>query len=484
MWFLSSPQVPFPAVTICNLQPISSSTTQGQTEYTSKIDDYYHQLERTLEHLRRKGDSSGSEKELKALMSPFGYFQNADPTIIKKTGHPEHILVPYCNWGTSDPHHVTWTPCENVSLVLDPHFYNCYTHGTSHEMNIHPGHWGKLTIIAYLDDFLNTRMETHQEFHPDSTTANSQGARLIIHVPGTLPQPSLEGFNVSPGLSLSLNVKAAEYQRLGEPYSECRDGGRISVKNQQGSFYNYSAKSCADTCLQQSIYEECGCVDAHLPRQYDLDKPDVQFCGVINNRTKPTEVARKLRCARSTYRQSEICNNQCFPSCHEYQYQVTTSQARWPHEASHISFYNAFIRGKSFQEKFAGYQEIMPKMTDGKEAEAYDELKQIDLIHRNYLQINIYMDNSELKRIEETEVFEPINLMANVGGMLNLWIGITFITIFEVAECLFLLLRTWSQKSQKTPEERYPSPHNGGLRKEIFPDSAKQGLNQPEPANV
>ncbi|CAB4037868.1 degenerin deg-1-like, partial [Paramuricea clavata] len=55
------------------------------------------------------------------------------------------------------------------------------------------------------------------------------------------------------------------------------------------------------------------------------------------------------------------------------------------------------------------------------------------------------------QRIEESFVYDEINLLADVGGQLGLWIGVSVITVFELIE-LFALILTRLFKRRRTED--------------------------------
>ena len=58
-----------------------------------------------------------------------------------------------------------------------------------------------------------------QEFnHP---LGGNQGARIVVHPPGSLAIPSVEGFDVPPSYSASIGVTFHKTINLGEPYGKC-----------------------------------------------------------------------------------------------------------------------------------------------------------------------------------------------------------------------------------------------------------------------
>ncbi len=85
-----------------------------------------------------------------------------------------------------------------------------------------------------------------QEFnHPLS---GDQGARVVVHPPGSRPVPSAEGFNVPPGFSGSLGVHFRKTQNLGEPYGKCSREDFRSDPNE-----TYRLLPCLRRCMFDAV---------------------------------------------------------------------------------------------------------------------------------------------------------------------------------------------------------------------------------------
>ena len=69
-----------------------------------------------------------------------------------------------------------------------------------------------------------------------------------------------------------------------------------------------------------------------------------------------------------------------------------------------------------------------------------DVMKQIrntDLIRRNFLQVRIGMKSLLVTKHEDKPTICFETLIGSVGGILNLWIGISFFTLLEILELLY-----------------------------------------------
>ena len=103
----------------------------------------------------------------------------------------------------------------------------------------------------------------------------------------------------------------------------------------------------------------------------------------------------------------------------------------WPHESNHVNFYdnNIWLVVPDY-ERFEIYENITE----------YSELLETDLIRRNFLQINVNMEKPGYTVVTDTQQWTFVSLAGSLGGILNLWIGITFVTFVEVCDLVYQLI--------------------------------------------
>ena len=74
-------------------------------------------------------------------------------------------------------------------------------------------------------------------------------------------------------------------------------------------------------------------------------------------------------------------------------------------------------------------------------------------ISRNYLALEIVSENTGLELYNDTPLIGPVDLLSSVGGHTGLWIGISFLSLMELAEMLYRLIRCQFYKlcTRKSP---------------------------------
>ena len=112
-----------------------------------------------------------------------------------------------------------------------------------------------------------------------------------------------------------------------------------------------------------------------------------------------------------------------------------------PHEVYQLAFYYKNIAWKPYANLFDWYNDTAQLAADNF-TEAFRLLQSNDHISRNFLKVSVVIDD-ELHIVSQKPILEVEGLIGTLGGLLNLWVGVSFITIVEIIDtvikcCLFL----------------------------------------------
>ena len=135
-------------------------------------------------------------------------------------------------------------------------------------------------------------------------------------------------------------------------------------------------------------------------------------------------------------------------------------QVPWPHEIYQLGLYTNYMLPNPPSEEFKLYYGTAVNLSvTGDVLGAWRTLRSTDLIQRNFLQLSVTMDD-----MVTTETDKPAitieGVIGNLGGILNLWIGFTFITIMEFVDFFLTIAmdRFWGAKIQ-AGEKRARKPN-------------------------
>ena len=120
--------------------------------------------------------------------------------------------------------------------------------------------------------------------------------------------------------------------------------------------------------------------------------------------------------------------SKCKHSCSEIKYTKEVSYTKWPLPHQYPSFYRKLIRSKSYASRFAPEGENLTKrgFTD------FSSKK--DLFNENFVKINFEIDEGTYLEFQEIPKYTLSSFLGTLGGVLNLWTGITVVVVVEIIE--------------------------------------------------
>ncbi|XP_078379993.1 epithelial sodium channel subunit alpha-like [Oculina patagonica] len=242
--------------------------------------------------------------------------------------------------------------------------------------------------------------------------SHTAGARVVIHDQGQMPFPDNEGHDVLPSRSTSIAIRKTVVERV-DPFGNgsCISEDDFKDKNIYAKKFNtsYSRQACLNSCLANKQILECGCAEAQFPA-------DAEICDITNSST--------AKCLDSLLRDllsGELnCEANCPTPCSEVLFRTSLSMGEWP----------------SF-----GYEEILEQRVQDREV--YTSEGDFGYyLSENFLQVRIFFEQLNFERVVESVSYQRVNLVADIGGQLGLWIGISVLTCCELFELILLIIRS------------------------------------------
>ncbi|KAK2162126.1 hypothetical protein LSH36_103g02009 [Paralvinella palmiformis] len=428
-------ELPFPSITLCNMQPISQTTTAAfvQNETTKVFRwDNITKFFFSSDELGDYDDGGVLSKELlyNRVRQPTGFFENIDDESML-IGHQPMDFLLSCTFG------LTRCDFDNFTYYQSPDFFNCYTFNggnTSRERLIvkSTGPSAGLSLIMYLEsdngDFLY-----NGTYYTFGNILNAAGVRVVIHPPDTRPSPQDLGFDIPPGFSSSIGVRALRHQRLGSPYGSCRPAKDWELG---GGRYIYSSHSCLKQCQQQHVMDSCACISAELPIPAEASARGLNFCGRFNPDYQQT-FYDNLSCEINVtlaFMSSQTTQKQCgcLPPCEEYEYETKTSYSFWPLDFTQLQFFDIYVNNHPRADELKAYKNLGRFNIT--------EIIYRGLIRKNFVRLNVYLESLVLLEYVEKESYTFSNLWSDIGGTFGLWIGMSILTWCEVIELIMGLI--------------------------------------------
>ncbi|TKR96324.1 hypothetical protein L596_010359 [Steinernema carpocapsae] len=200
-------------------------------------------------------------------------------------------------------------------------------------------------------------------------------------------------FLAKPGTHTTLAITQTKFERLGGKYGEC-----VYDKEEVNSYYfegDYSIDGCFRSCYQDALYKTCGCMDPRFPRPEE----DTPGCD-MSKRQCVFDMSKKSS-NPSTWKE---CS--CPLPCSNMQFTAQWSSA-----------------------------DFTLKQTECSKHKHDNRTYQNCLAVTDHVLISVYMENFLFQTLKEQPKTDFNKFISDLGGLLGILCGITFITFVE-----FLLL--------------------------------------------
>lgn len=245
-----------------------------------------------------------------------------------------------------------------------------------------------------------------------------EGFHVNVHNFSTDPEYvngfSFAGIKIPIGFITHIIANRIFTHKLEKPYSNCiRDFSKfdsfdsfIYDSMQETTNYTYRQKDCIHYCIAKEMMVKCnitGILDRYDKIWNDYWTSENSDCLY---RTYKNSVNKNL---------NEFCANYCPLECISNTFQIATSISNFPNS------YGAFtlIKNKKIIRKFG---------------ENYT-ITQEDL-RKTMIGFEVYYDELKYTKISEVEKVKVVDLIANIGGVLGLFIGVSFLSLVEILELI------------------------------------------------
>ncbi|XP_073819625.1 pickpocket protein 28-like [Musca autumnalis] len=237
--------------------------------------------------------------------------------------------------------------------------------------------------------------------HSDhSCSGGTDGYKIVLHTPSDVPMLSKRFVRISPHKEVVITVKpillttsdgVANYS---PEKRECYMDGERYLR----FFKVYSARNCEMECLTNYTLKECGCVKFSMPRSADMPicAEDKISCYV--------QAEDRMLLEHFGSSDKDPCN--CMPSCTSLDYDVEISQSEFNEEQIFAAF------------------------------------KIKDAVGAKWSRLTVHFKDNEFITSKRSELYGFTDFLANCGGVLGLFMGISILSFIEWL--YHFTLRLWS----------------------------------------
>ncbi|KAL5007620.1 hypothetical protein ScPMuIL_016426 [Solemya velum] len=400
------PLMSFPAVTLCNVNPIRKSKLKDfenvLSNYTGEgylaemynetldlvgglfdedFEDVYSEDQNEKVKLMNKktvDEWYSLQRQLIFNMSKMSWTQR------ESVGHQYDNLIVECT--------VAGKECLDEYMIMFTSTYgNCFTLESPAYKTRASGPLFGISITLNLENF---------EFIDDFR--RGYGARLVIHQPGTMPMPDQEGITLSAGYETTISLNKIRKRRLGSPHGVCEEAKEFKTK------YNmqYTRQICQVVREKMDILDYCSCDmrDVFLLPLYNI--------GRLQNATPCHNDSFLQDCAQRLKNDAILNPYQCDNPCRETVYEQSFSGRQWPTDSYLVCMYSHCSKLISKH----NFSNVDPM---------------------NFAKVIIYYNDLNLQYIEEEPLYETIRFLSDVGGTMGLFIGASALSVCEVIDVVF-----------------------------------------------
>jgi hypothetical protein len=398
----------FPKVTFCN---VNSFTTKEAYDFLNSID-----TDGVFKSMEKKSFYNIGRAYRQILFTTEALLSNKTDDFKKRMGHDLNDILIGCKFNYQE------CTAEDFVWTWNDNFGNCFSFNTG--SNSKPL---KYTDIAGYN--FGLELDLYVNFYEELSYLNSifygRGAIILIDNVTHLVDRVYDGIFVSSGMTTYIALKRESKSMLPKPYSDCViDQGKDTVHDSdlynliKNSPYDYTQKFCFQQCLQKLVIEKCNC---HLSNLESLINANICV------------TSGQVNCAVLTYLSIYGKNNypekNCLPNCplECNSTQITSTTTSFELLGN---VYEKFIKNnKNLSSDF-----LNTSITNG-------------MVKRSVVRVYVYYETLSYMQSDEAPQIDIISLIANIGGNLGLFLGVSLFSVWEIV--ITLLEIYFYRKQQK-----------------------------------
>ncbi|CAF0762726.1 unnamed protein product [Adineta ricciae] len=414
----------FPALTVCNYSPFRYDRFIGPfLNYTN------------MRNLTNTTDTSHFTVEQSHYIQDFLTYKLNQNESLNDLFYSLDSMMMYCNYNGMS--------CEasNFTWFISPNFGLCYTFNALLKTTGQDGL--KYNADNGSSGILQLRFYVHQHQYVPYLS-NGVGMAILVHDNIQLPIIELATMYLSPGKHHRLGYAKKSSIFLPAPYTTCNQnltlGMKVMFNEYHDTDYGYALYPCYLSCIQAYTYQKCGC--GH-PFRWNIRSI------VLPNTDKIINIP--------------LCDlkNPCY---NEATTEIMNTQSIWttfcPDCTQECSYSEFIITSSSLS---APPQFLM------NDIKAFVESSQVPLpvnwsttwtseIQASYVSLEVAYETTRTEVYSQQATIGIVDVISNVGGNTGLWIGISFLSLMELAEMLYRLIRSLYQSSREAKRTAVVQP--------------------------
>ena len=281
-------------------------------------------------------------------------------------------------------------------------------------------------------------------------TTHTKGFLVFVRNHDETVMLNLGGYVAPPGSEVFIKLNAYHFTRLGPPHGTCDN---VMSEFAKHSTHYETVRECIQRQKLDAMVDLCGCIPWYLAeRLYTLDKTDI-LDKYMTHLGKEHALFRKKRSLRSRpYKRSggaESAGQSTKTPLHQTKYsthicgfveqyscEIVVEDAIRKHEVElkpcpePCEYYDWLVESSS--SVFPPSEEYFNRFLKNKVHKPTPP--DFEYAKENMARVHIYYDQVKVEQMEQTKAYEPQNFIAEFGGTVDLFIGFSFFTVFQLIE--------------------------------------------------
>ena len=280
----------------------------------------------------------------------------------------------------------------------------------------------KVSMTFFIDSYTPNMFEYNNAASVSDTT--SAGVVFSTHhhdVITTSSDADIPLQSAPLGMLTIFTMEKELYSRLPEPGETCVSEGP-----------HYSQDKCFGECLQRGFLRLCNCTFLT-----PLGESSVPPTPCLSVELSQADFLRNHRCSRRVKKSLTKECSYCKHACSEVKYKTLVSYTKWPLPQQYTALYHRVIKSKPYSDKF----KILLKHNSSRLHDARH------LMEDNFVKINFILDSTHYYELKEVPKYTVFSFLGTLGGVLNLWTGITVVVVIEILETIINIVYSFFQLS-------------------------------------
>ena len=296
---------------------------------------------------------------------------------------------------------------EDFTWKFDGNYGNCFSFNTDQQKRSNIGGF----MFGLQLEFYSNFYESLTWFNAFATA--STGLVIRIENGSHLTDQNQNSLRVTPGLDTFIAISREIQTSLPRPYSNCDIYSDSKLfKAIHTSPYEYSKQFCFIQCMQKLVIEECNCTYSFL-------------VSVFTN-VAPCETIEKLNCSLSAYFRVYMAGNYlqdtCLPQC-----PLECNSTKFSYELS----FNELM-GETYVDAIKENPNLSVDFLQRK-------VSDVTTARESVTSVKIFYERLSYKVSNESPQMDAVSLVANIGGNLGLFLGVSLFSLGEILTVLFEL---------------------------------------------